>query len=248
LTTTDVAIPNLEGNTASETTQPFVFSIAENVECGSVLDFTLEVSAPGSLSRIPFHVDVGASQPAEFFADNIEAGESKWVHGSLIKKKKKRIDTWILSTRRARSGGSSWFTPNLSVITDANLDSIPISLPADGRNLHLIFFHTFEFERGQFDGGVIEISTGDKFEDLGPKILEGKYNGTIRTFFDNPLKGRDAWVEGRMGVFQRVVVDLSEFAGKTVVVRFRIGTDSEIRGLGWHVDDVTVAGVRVQCQ
>lgn len=131
--------------------------------------------------------------------------------------------------------------------TDANLDTLPVQLPADGRNLRLTFFHTFEFERGGFDGGVIEISTGGAFEDLGPKILQGGYNGTIFQTTSNGLSGRAAWIEGRHGALQPVVVDLSSFAGKTVVIRFRIGTDTNVKGLGWYVDDITLRGDRVSC-
>ena len=111
----------------------------------------------------------------------------------------------------------------------------------------MVFYHTFEFERGTFDGGVIEISTGGNFEDLGPKILRGRYTGTIFNFESNPLGGQPGWVEGRLGEFQEVVVDLSSFAGKTVTIRFRIGTDTDGKGLGWYIDDVSLRGERAIC-
>jgi hypothetical protein len=138
----------------------------------------LDLPAQGSVSRIPFSINTGRSQILDLFADNLEAGESKWTHASGIKKKKKRIDTWVISTKRFRSGGHSWFTKNLGQVTDVHLDSLPIQLPTTSRQLDLIFYHTFEFEGGPFDGGVLEISAdGGSFEDLGPKILVGAYNG-----------------------------------------------------------------------
>jgi hypothetical protein len=109
------------------------------------------------------------------------------------------------------------------------------------------FFHTFEFERGTYDGGVIEISNGGDFEDLGPKILKGGYTGTIYEFTSNPLIGRSAWIEGRLGTFQEVVVDLSSVAGQTMTIRFRIGTDQDGKGLGWYIDDVSLRGDRITC-
>jgi hypothetical protein len=128
-----------------------------------------------------------------------------------------------------------------------NLDTLAITLPADGRNLQLVFFHTYEFEGGGFDGAVLEISTGAGFEDLGSKIVQGGYNGTILQTKGNQLSGRAAWIEGRHGALQPVVVDLSSFAGKTVVIRFRVGTDENVKGLGWYVDDVLLKGDRVSC-
>ena len=241
-------LPNIGPGQTAEAIIPFTFTLAGNIACGSVINFVIEVSSQGTVSRVPFTVRTGKAQPAEFFADTVEAGESLWTHASGIKKKKNRVDTWIISGKRKHSGSSAWFTPDPgSKVTDAHLDTIPIVLPADGTNLQLVFFHTFEFERGTWDGGVLEISTGAGFEDLGAKIVEGRYNGTIRDFTSNLLTGRAGWVEGRLGAFQQVVVDLSSFAGKTVTIRFHIGTDDTGKGLGWYIDDVSLRGERVSC-
>ena len=239
--------PAIAPEASGENATPFTFTVDQTVACGSFIDFVLDVESQGSTSRVPFSIIVGNKQPVELFTDDVESGQSKWTHGSLIKKKKNRIDTWVIATKRFRSGASSWFTPAMSKPTDSNLDTLPIQLPADGRNLRLTFHHTFEFERGGFDGSVIEISTGGAFEDLGPKILQGGYNGRIVDLDTSTLAGRAAWIEGRHGVLQPVVVDLSSFAGKTVVIRFRVGTDNTVKGLGWYVDDITVGGDRVTC-
>ncbi|HWP44400.1 MAG TPA: hypothetical protein VNO14_14235, partial [Blastocatellia bacterium] len=239
--------PQLGPGATGETLAGFEFAIDRSVACGSTINFTLEVVSGGATSRIPIAVQTGNIEPIELFSDDIELGEAKWTHGSLVKKKKNRIDTWVISSKRSRSGSSAWFTPNPGKAVDANLDTIPIELPADGRNLELVFYHTFEFESGQWDGGVIEISTGDKFEDLGPKIIQGHYNGTIRNTSSNALANRRGWVDGQLGPLQKVVVDLSSYAGETVRIRFRIGTDRSFKALGWYIDDVTVAGERVSC-
>ena len=242
--------PNIAQGQTIEGLTPFSFSIDPGVACGTELSFVMDVSSQGFLSRVPFSVRVGRLLAVELFTDDIESGESKWTHGSLIKKKKNRVDTWSVSTKRFRSGSKAWFTPDPgNKVTDSFLATAPITLPADGRELQLVFYHTFEFERGNFDGGVIEISTGGDFEDLGPKILRGGYNGAILDFaFNaNPLRGRPAWAEGRLGALQEVVVDLSSYAGKTVTIRFRIATDADGRGLGWYIDDVSLRGERASC-
>ncbi|HSF24091.1 MAG TPA: S8 family serine peptidase [Blastocatellia bacterium] len=242
--------PNIAQGQTAEGLTPFSFTIAQSVSCGTSISFVLDVSSQGLLSRIPFTVTAGRLLAIELFADDVESGESKWTHNSLIKKKKNRLDTWKTSQKRVRSGSTSWFTPDIGAkVTDSFLASTPIVLPTDARTLELVFYHTFEFERGGFDGGVIEISTGGDFEDLGPKILMGGYNGTVFDFFfnANPLRARTAWVEGRLGAFQQVIVDLSSYAGKTVTIRFRIGTDQTGKGLGWYIDDVSLRGERAIC-
>jgi subtilase family protein len=240
--------PNIASGQNAGGSTPFAFTVDKTVACGATLNFMLEIASQSSLSRIPFTVQVGTAQSIDFFFDGVEAGESKWTHGSGIQKKKFRVDTWMQSGKRVRSGAKSWFTsdPGDKVI-DAHLDTVPIQLPTDLHNLQLVFYHTFEFERGTFDGGVLEISTGGDFEDLGAKILKGGYTGTVYRFFRNPLANRPAWTDGRLAAFQQVVVDLSSYAGKTVTIRFRIGTDDTGKGLGWYIDDVSIRGDRVSC-
>ena len=243
-----VDFPDIAPGQTAEGATPFTFTLAGSVACGSTIAFVIDVISQGSVSRVPFTMRVGRGQSAEFFVDAVESGESQWTHASGIKKKKQRMDTWVISGKRVHSGAGAWFTPDLGTkVIDAHLDTLPIVLPADARNLQLVFFHTFEFERGTWDGGVIEISAGGEFEDLGSKILKGRYNGTIRDFTSNPLTGRAGWVDGRLGMFQEVVVDLSSFAGKAVTIRFRIGTDLNGKGLGWYIDDVSLRGEKVSC-
>lgn len=239
--------PNIASGQNAEGSTAFAFSVDKTVACGSTINFVLDITSQGSVSRVPFTLRVGKAETTDLFSDDIESGEPKWTHGSGIKKKKNRVDTWVLTGKRVHAGTSSWFTPDPgNKIIDAHLDTVPVQLPADVRNLQLVFYHTFEFEY-LFDGGVIEISTGGDFEDLGPKILKGGYNGKVYKFLDNPLADQPAWVEGRLGMFQQVIVDLSSYAGKTVTIRFRIGTDDTGKGLGWYIDDVSLRGDRVTC-
>ena len=249
VTTAAADFANIASGANGENTTPFVFTINASVACGSVMQFNLDLNTQGVISKIPFTLNVGNLQPTEIFSDNLEAGEAKWTHASAIKKKKKRIpiDPWAISTKRFRSSGTSWFAANSDKPSDAHLDSLPISLPAEVKNLRLVFYHTFEFEGGGFDGSVLEISTGGDFEDLGAKILLGGYNGKLVRSTTNLLSERDAWINGRVGAFQQVVVDLSSYAGKTVTIRFRIGTDNLVKAPGWFIDDIVLKGDRVSC-
>src|SRR5262249_22252605 len=103
---------------------------------------------------------------------------------------------------------------------------------------------------GFFDGGVLEISTGGDFQDLGPKILRGAYTGKISTYGGGrrkPLGDRQTWGRGRVGAVQQGGVDPSRFGGKTVTIRFRFGSDQSGAGGGWYIDDVRLNGNLVSC-
>ena len=55
--------------------------------------------------------------------------------------------------------------------------------------------------------------------------------------FDNPLAGRQAFVDHSFG-YGASRLNLASLAGQTVKFRFRIGTDSDIGDWGWFIDDI----------
>jgi extracellular elastinolytic metalloproteinase len=94
------------------------------------------------------------------------------------------------------------------------------------------------------DGAALEISIdgGTTFTDLGTKITMGKYNGKISSRYGSPISGRSAWTGGVLGTWTRVVVDLSSYAGKTIILRFRLATDNGQTGSGWYIDNLNISG------
>jgi hypothetical protein len=120
--------------------------------------------------------------------------------------------------------------------------------------VRLTFFHIFNFEPG-FDGGVLEVSTdgGATWQDLGSRVLVGGYDGKVTAASDNPLGNRLAWTSrGKAGVFSQVVIDLDEFAGRKVKLRFQAGFDGATGAnegyAGWFIDDLRITAKRFTCR
>jgi hypothetical protein len=153
---------------------------------------------------------------------------------------------WRTSTERFRSGSRSWYAPDPSVRQDVALVSDPISLPAGADSATLTFYHTFEFEPG-FDGGVVEISDGGAWQDLGPWMVSGAYTSNVTATLGSPLGTRPVWSGGRLGEFTPVVVDLSGYVGRTVRLRLRATADTHTGGAGWYVDDLRVVATTAEC-
>jgi PKD repeat protein len=167
------------------------------------------------------------------FHDMMEAGEVKWLHSAAV-----GIDQWAISGDQSYSPSHAWFAPDPNSITDTRLrlkDSVPV-----GAGSTLTFWHRFQFE-ANYDGSVLEISTngGASWTDLGPFITANGYNGTLSSGFSNPLGGRQAWT-GTQNEWKQVPVDLSSFAGQSVLIRWRLGADSSISAQGWYIDDVEI--------
>ncbi len=117
-------------------------------------------------------------------------------------------------------------------------------VPTDGSLL--TFWHNYDFEGfdgSYFDGGVLEASTngGVSWFDMGGNIISGGYVGTISFQFENPLASREAW-GGNSGGYVQSVVNLSPYAGQSLLFRFREGTDNTLGANGWRIDDIVVTG------
>ena len=140
----------------------------------------------------------------------------------------------------AVSGTHNIWGDGPDVLADGSLAMAePITVP-EGK-VYLRFAHAFEFQReagGRWDGGVLEYTTGDTWLDAGPLIVNNGYTGELSGFgSDNPLKGRDAFVEASRG-YITTRLDLSSLAGESVRFRFRIATNSSVGSAGWFIDDM----------
>jgi uncharacterized protein (TIGR03382 family) len=114
------------------------------------------------------------------------------------------------------------------------------------------FSHRFDFEWSggmYFDGGVIEVSTdgGATWADASTFTgVNPGYTGTLGTTSGNSLGGRRAYGRRNAAYPNRNTVSLTfgtQLAGRTIRLRFRIGTDAAAGGGGWEIDDLTFAGL-----
>jgi hypothetical protein len=93
---------------------------------------------------------------------------------------------------------------------------------------------------------MIEISrNGGPWQDIST-VVEPGYGGTLFAGSGNPLGGRRAFV-GRSASFparDHLTLNLGAgFAGQTVRIRFRIGTDEAAADYGWEIDNIAFQGI-----
>ncbi|NLC81060.1 MAG: S8 family serine peptidase [Lentisphaerae bacterium] len=164
------------------------------------------------------------------------------------------ISQWVLSAVKAVSPTQSLHSPGAETRSDTSAVSAAIAIPAAAANLSVSFWHDYVFQTG-LDGGVLELSLdGGSWFDVtasgsGAAFAANGYTTTLSTTGSptarNPLAGRSAW-SGTSPGFVKVVVNLTDtakYAGHSLRIRWRLGTDSSTASAGWYVDDVTLSGI-----
>lgn len=205
--------------------------------------FTPITLASSATQTFPFTVSINNGSyftPVTHFNETVPAAAipGSWSINSTS------ATNWTTSTT-SNSGPNAFFAPNPTTVTDHKLETATDYnlAPVSASNYTtLSFMHRFNTEDG-WDGGVVEISTngGTSWTDLGSKMIEGKYNGSMGTGSNNPIGGRAAFT-GLRTTFQRTTINLSSYAGQNIRIRFRFASDDNTAptGGGWFVDDIVL--------
>ena len=197
-----------------------------------------------NLSRL----EATASGPPQFlFSDDVESGGNSWIADGSGPG---GADFTIVSDV-SNSPVSSWYVPDPDSVSDRRLTLVQaINLQA-GSQAVLRFSHRFATEL-LYDGGVLEYSVDDgtSWQDIlagaGPiaanpaRLLANGYSAVISSDFGSPIGGRQAWTGDSFGGFVETVVDLSDFQGENLRLRFRFASDTSVDNIGWWIDDISI--------
>ncbi|MBK8127898.1 MAG: hypothetical protein IPK53_02815 [bacterium] len=168
------------------------------------------------------------------------------------------MSDWHISTERAQTGASAYKCGDAAAGTyrqynDAFLVSPVIAALPPSASLSFAQQHETEisgaFPDSAYDGGVLEIAVnGGAWEPLTPV---GGYNKTFRwqagggNPASGPLRGRPCFA-GAQTTWQTVQASLAGYAGSSIQLRFRFGSDLLNHQEGWYVDDVQVRALNFE--
>ncbi|MBL8921530.1 MAG: M36 family metallopeptidase [Myxococcaceae bacterium] len=181
--------------------------------------------------------------PTGSASDDVEAPMSRWTTGH--NPNGNTGSDW----RIAQSSPTShwWFGPNPASPADTWLVSPPLEVGSGP--FRISFRHRFDFEADAttfYDGAVIELAPeGGAYVDIGGSAMPG-YTGAIPAQTSNPLRGRRGYVGKSTGypAFLTEQLELgTQYAGQTVRLRLRIGSDDAAANKGWEVDDLAFTGL-----
>jgi uncharacterized membrane protein len=157
-----------------------------------------------------------------FFTDNMESGEGEWdVSSSSVT----RPPLWHLTTSESHSPITSWWcgedvTQQYTVMADEYLTSPVIDL-RNAEVAYLKFYHQYAIDDFPLlpDWGYVEINS-----DGGGWVELDSYSGTWMS-----------WTE--------VNIDISDYVGSQIQIRFTLSSGVILTDNGWWVDDVEIFGM-----
>jgi hypothetical protein len=218
------------------------YTFTVGATCGATLTATLQADESGASGRaLTYSFQVGA--PATpFFSQNFDGVTAPALPGGWTTSTLTGLaNLWVTNATSADSAPNRAFAGDPSTTSDNVLVSPAIAVPASGARL--TFRHLFNTEDG-WDGGVLEIAIGGgAFQDIvtaGGSFVTGGYTGTV--FVSSAL--RSGWTGlSPGGTYLTTSVNLPAAAGgQTVVLRWRMVSDTNTAGVGWSVDTIALSG------
>ncbi len=175
------------------------------------------------------------------FADDVEAGEGGWTHGSVTGG---FVDQWHVETYRSHSTSHSWKFGGAGSAVYANsadgaLYTQDICLGTDGEmTMWHYMFAEEESSTLAWDCGLVEISD-DGGATWATLVPVGGYSHAKNDNTANPLpEGTPCW-SGEIA-WTEVTFDLTAYENDTVQIRFRFASDGYVSEEGWYVDDIEI--------
>jgi len=168
------------------------------------------------------------------FKDDMEAGDTNWDYFPLDE----GLLIWLIAEEVGVNGSSAWYvTSDRERPQDQVLQTLtPILIT--GTQPVLRFTHQFDTEWG-FDGGFIQISKdGSDWTTVEDNFFRNGYETSL-SYFTISIPNLSAFA-GEGTAFRNSYLDLSEYIGQTVYLRFRFGSDGENESTGWIVDNIEI--------
>jgi len=181
------------------------------------------------------------------FRDSVEGDLSAWWTG-VGSSEDSGTDPWEVVDDLVYDGNRSWFCSNEPRVKDQVLGLTDAFEILDDSTV-ISFFHFYDLEPF-WDGGRLEYSTdggsswhdvllgdGSTVGDNPDRFISGAYTGFVSVGTGHPFGGERAWTGFDTG-WTETVVNLADFVGLTVQLRWRLGCDRSDARVGWWVDNV----------
>ena len=210
---------------------------------GDVITFEFANIAKGDTVIVTYSYQAPTAEPTvsyfQPFADTDEEGD--WDSENPLEDQSDEPVFWEMIEDDGYNDDISWFVPGT---TDGSAPylAMPVekAVTISGANPVFSFFTKYQLDAAA-EGGIIEVynANEDKWDAIpGERYLRNgasvdlPYQTFVIPFLEGFAGQRDEW--------ERVLIDMSDYSGQTVQLRWRYGRDDNATGTpagrGWHLD------------
>jgi hypothetical protein len=206
-------------------------------------DFTVKLESDGCEAEVnaPFQIRLNVDDVPDASATDTFDANSVWTPSEATD------PLWTQRTQTALD--RYWHGAAVGGLSDTKLESPAVTVGSAPFRVTFTHAYKFEFDGTAWDGGLIEYSAdgGTTWQDVSTVAgVAPGYTHTITTQSGNPIGGKLAYANQNPAypATDNVTLDFgTALAGRTVKLRFRIGTDAAVSGPGWDIDDVAFEGI-----
>ncbi len=231
LTLTDslVHVDSISSQQTFQLNDKFSMIIGDNAEAGDYLQFVFVSALPNvvmSIDTIGFYI----GNTFSIFSDSCNLVADNWIAESnkSIKWSETTEDYYSANTSFTDSKNRNYYSDTDSKLTlKNNIDLTGVS------SAILTFMTKYDIESG-WDYGQVLIST-DKgttwtpAEGILSKSGSGNFQPAGEPVYDGNSQG-----------WKREFIDLSQFLGNAIKIRFQFKSDEYVQGDGWYIDDISI--------
>jgi extracellular elastinolytic metalloproteinase len=221
----------------------FVSATNGGVASGGVVGWNLGTVQAGQVITLSYRVKVADGVKSQCYFNDPMDTDDNWFSFSI--ENAGADEFFSLQSADKKVGTSSWKAPeNGSQFTDFTLELQNTVITVFGAKPVLRFWHKYNTEASA-DAGFIEIQLLDdpsmKWRRVNPeKMVRNPYTGKVQygTFVIPFLYG----FSGNSNGWVQSYLDLSEYIGKDINLRFRFGTDDNtaVANGAWFMDELQI--------
>ncbi len=178
------------------------------------------------------------------FYDGAEDSDDNWF--SLSQNTDPEIEEffWEQVDTTPYLGDFAFYVVNVATAQDQVLRSAE-AFTITGEQPVLRFFTKYETEIG-WDAGIVEVSTDEtNWQRVEDKLVRGSYRGSISPNGAEALQGTTAFwgnsadePDANDRDYREIIIDMGDFVGQDVFVRYRFVSDAAVSGRGWWIDEI----------
>ncbi|HQW02686.1 MAG TPA: M36 family metallopeptidase, partial [Saprospiraceae bacterium] len=214
-----------------------------NIEptAGSTLVWSFDSMDPGEETTITYLLKTDlAKKSVRLYYDDIEgSADERW--DITLDGNGNDTNIWRQTDIIVHGGSAAWYTENVGSYSQHYLENYEYYV-VSGNNPVYRFYHYYDTEKG-FDGGILEISTlaDPEWKLIDNEIFRNSYPTLFNiSAFGLPFPLGYTGLSSQEKKMDPTYVDLREYIGELVKIRYRFYTDPEISGDGWYVDDAEI--------